>query len=214
VDGVYILADDSMEDMGLACLNSLRTFEPSIPICFIPFHAESDRMRSHARSYGAWVWDDARTLQDCDEISLLFHTELMGHYRKLAAWSGPFERFLYVDVDTLFFQPLRSCFRLLDNYDVIAAVSNNPAIARFVWKDASELPSTGIDTLYAANTGVVFSKAGLFSQQQFYEMALASLRYKDNMALECIEQPLLNYIFTTSGIRWRARSFVPLDELV
>jgi hypothetical protein len=206
VDGLYILADDSVEDLALACLNSLRTVEPFLPICFIPFGPRSERMLSVAQRYRLAVWKDEAILQLCDEVSLLFHQTPTGHYRKLAVWLGRFDRFLYLDVDTLVLQPLEPVFRHLERYDVLTAVSNKPAIRRFVWTGPLPIGKSPVDAEYAANTGFLASKHKLFSYESLRNLATRALSLKSLMALDCAEQPFLNYIITTSGVRYSSLS--------
>jgi hypothetical protein len=212
MNGVYILADDSMEEMAVACLNSLRVAEPLIPICLIPYSLQCERIRSSSRKYGLSVWEDKSALELCDEISAMFHPQAIGHYRKLVAWMGNFDRFIYLDIDTVYLRRLEPLFSLLDFHDVIVAKSNMRSIKRFVWKESFDGNGSSVDTQYAANTGFILSKRELFSRATLRDHARAAVPLKHHMVLECAEQPLLNYIITASGAKYSSLSVLRRED--
>src|SRR4051812_23250796 len=108
--GVYFLANDPMIDLVITFLNSLRAQEPDIALCLIPYDDRTTRIRELASRYCFSVLDDVVALSACDEISSRFHGRIRGHYRKIAAWSGVFDEFVYIDIDTVLLKPLVTMF--------------------------------------------------------------------------------------------------------
>src|SRR3989338_5484618 len=98
--GAYFLADDSVLDLTIAFLNSFRRWNPALPLVCIPFSGRTGQLLSLQQQYGFSMWNDQALLDRCDAISRRFHDETRGEYRKIAAWEGPFEEFIYIDVDT------------------------------------------------------------------------------------------------------------------
>ena len=99
--GVYFLANDGILDMAIAFLNSFRTYNPSTALCLIPYADDVEQFTSLHQQYNFTVWSDVDKLRWCDDISWSFHGCVVGQYRKLAMWEGPFDRFVYIDCDTV-----------------------------------------------------------------------------------------------------------------
>jgi hypothetical protein len=202
--GVYFLASNATWDLALAFLNSVRASNPSIPLCLIPFDGHSDRLFGLARAYGCSVFTDLGVLRQCDEIGARFHGASLGHYRKLACWEGPFDDFVYIDVDTVVLEPIDFVAEYLHDFDVVASHSHLDDIVRWVWKPSiwrtGALASWQI--AYSASTGFIASRRGVLSLDAAYRRVSAAERLARHMALDCKEQPFLNYLMVTSGVRF------------
>jgi hypothetical protein len=190
-----------MIEFAIAFLNSFRTYNPAIPLCLVPFDEETKQVQALQGDYGFDLWQDANALRRCDEISLRFHPEGSGQYRKLAVWDGPYDEFLYIDCDTVVLGDVNYVFRFLDRAAFVTSVSNLPAIRKWVWKDSiyatRTLTHDQID--FAANTGFIASTRGKLSLDRIEEKVPAATILAPHMELLCAEQPLLNYLMVTSG---------------
>jgi hypothetical protein len=206
MNGIYFLANDRVRELVIPFLNSVRTVEPTRPLCLIPFDDDYHEIEGFAKTYNFTIWSDAYALARCDAISRRFHKSVTGQYRKLVAWEGPFEEFAYIDVDTILLASLDRVFPLLSKYDAITGTSNMESIKRFVWRDNAESVFPGLDTTYSANTGFVLSKRGVLTLQDAEKKANLAQPFKEYMALECTEQPFLNYLLVTSGRRYTSLS--------
>lgn len=200
--GVYFLANDGILEAAIGFLNSFRTYNPSIPLCLVPFSDDSERIRALADRYRFTVWGDDAVLRRCDAISREFHDGLtMGQYRKLAIWTGDFDDFLYIDSDTIVLDSVDFVFDHLDRCDFLTSHSNIPRIRHWVWResiyDTGALDAAQIE--YAASTGFVASRAGLLDPERVMAGLDAPLALAPHMELLCREQPLLNYLIVTSG---------------
>ncbi|MES9509796.1 hypothetical protein ABWJ92_25815 [Streptomyces sp. NPDC000609] len=198
--GVYFVANDRVLELATVFLNSFRSNNPDIPLRLIPFDDDHQRIAALAERYGFDIWADDELLARCDEISLSFHDRPKGHFRKLAAWEGEFDEFLYIDSDTAVLQSIDFVFDQLDGYGFLTATSNLPGRA---WKDSIE--ESGILTPeqygYRANTGFVASRKGVLTFPGVTAALPAARAVAPHMKLG-YEQPFLNYLMVTSGHRY------------
>ncbi|MFE7464671.1 hypothetical protein ACFU6R_11290 [Streptomyces sp. NPDC057499] len=198
--GVYFVANDRVLELATVFLNSFRSNNPDIPLRLIPFDDNHQRIAALAERYGFDIWADGELLARCDEMSLSFHDRPKGHFRKLAAWDGEFDEFLYIDSDTAVLQNIDFVFDRLDGYGFLTATSNLPGRA---WKDSIE--ESGILTPeqygYRANTGFVASRKGALTFPGITAALPAARKVAPHMKLG-YEQPFLNYLMVTSGHRY------------
>lgn len=199
--GVYFLANDDVLDQAIAFLNSFRTYNPAVPLRLVPFDDDAAQVRGLADRYGFTVWEDADLLRQCDQISRLFHDgRSQGQYRKLAMWSGPFDRFIYIDCDTIVQDSIDFTYDYLDTYAFVTSHSDMPEIRQFVWRDSIYRTGALTDEQigYATNTGFVCSRRGLIDPRRVLRDVAEPLALAPHMELMCMEQPLLNYLIVTS----------------
>jgi hypothetical protein len=223
--GAYFLANDQVFDYAVAFLSSFRTSNPDVPLCMIPFSDNCERVKSLASQYDFTIFENLDVLKKCDEIAVRFHGQPWGHYRKLAAWSGPFDRFVYIDCDTIVLHPLEFIFAHLDEYGFITSHSDYPNLFRCVWRES--VRECGLFTeqqlSFSANTGFIASRRGLLDIDSVELDIEATLEIAVHFSLEYAEQPLLNYLMVTSAhpytslfmIRYRTRDkTIPLERMV
>lgn len=200
--GLYFLANDRVLDRAVAFLNSVRRFNPDIPVCLIPFADDCTEVMRLRDRFDFTVFHDDAVLTACDGISRRFHGDVWGHYRKLAIWEGPYEDFVYVDTDTVVLGNLDFVFRHLDTYGFVVTHSNMAITRKWVWRNsaygAGALSAEQID--FGASTGFICSRRGHLSLEHAIRRIPAALRLAPHMELLCYEQPLLNYLMVTSGL--------------
>ncbi|MFS2015405.1 hypothetical protein ACEN88_02375 [Massilia sp. CT11-108] len=199
--GVYFLANNGVFEQSVGFLRSFRTHNPKLPLCLIPFDSDFDKISALKNTYSFSVFDDSSLLASCDAISEKFHGFKLGTYRKLVAWEGIFDDFIYIDVDTVVIDSVDFAFEHLKQHDYVASHSNIETIRRWVWKDS--VYSTNLLTTpqiaYSANTGFFVSRRGLLPMKHCSAKVSGGLELKESMELDCMEQPFLNYLVVTSG---------------
>jgi hypothetical protein len=202
--GVYFVANDRVIEMTIAFLNSFRKYNPEIPLCLIPFRNDLDQLRKLQSKYKFIIYNDHDFLTFCDEISIQFHGKIMGHYRKLAIWQGPFDEFVYIDIDMLVLKNIDFVYQILNYYDFITSWSNLASTEKWVWKESiyesNVLNQEQIK--YAANTGFIVSKKTAITPDDIKAKLASALQLKKYMELRCIDQPLINYLIVTSNKRF------------
>lgn len=201
IRGVYFLANDKVADMAIAFLNSFRKYNPDILFCLIPYNSDIKIFENLSTIYNYAIFSNNVILEECDRISLNFHGRILGHYRKLAAWEGDFDEFIYIDIDTVVLSDVFFAFQFISKYDFITSHSSIPAIRKFVWKDS--VYTSGMlnhyQINYAANTGFFVSHKSILSLYLVNKKLDNALKLLPHMELMCAEQPFLNYLFVTSG---------------
>ena len=215
--GVYFLANDRVYENALTFLNSFRTYNPTIPLCLIPYADDSARVRDLADRHDFTIWQDTETLRRCDGVGRAFmpyDVNRHGMFRKLAAWSGDFDEFIYIDCDTVVLHSVDYAFDFLDRHAFITGNSNYPTTRKWVWHDSihqtGALTTQQID--YAANTGFIASRKSLIDLDQVITTQLpGALALAPHMELLCGEQPLLNYLMVTSGLSYTSLSVLAND---
>lgn len=212
VKGVYFLASDGIYDLAVAFLNSFRASNPRIPLCLIPFDSGVERLLKLSNKYQFTVFSDGAALRRCDHISRVLYGRTAGHYRKLAAWEGEFDQFIYIDADTVVLRDVSSLFEHLEHFDML--VSQSPGNRRYVWRDS--IDGTGALTAdqiaYSANTGFLVSRKGalpLHQAEARLDSALALSPHMDSMRTE---QPFLNYLIVTSEARYSSLSIISKQQ--
>ena len=214
--GVYFLANNAVFEQVVAFLRSFRTHNPDIPLCLIPFDGAFDKIAALKDAYSFFVFDGPGLLANCDAISEKFHGHVLGTYRKLVAWEGIFETFIYIDVDTVVTDSIDFAFEQLKHGDYIASHSNIEHIRCWVWKDnvyATNL-LTEPQIAYSTNTGFFVSRRGVLPMKYCMAKVTGALELKDSMELDCMEQPFLNYLVVTSGYSYTSLLKLLIDGIV
>lgn len=201
--GIYITANDRVMDCAIACLNSIRAHDPAIPIMLIPYsddyHQLADRLQ---RDYGVAIYPDlefirrlSSNLQDSFGPGFFARPH---QFRKQACWFGPFDRFLYIDTDTVVFSPIAKVLDYLDDYDFLCYDYQHKGGIRNVFSPA--VVEQGLFTAATLqdlfNCGFWASKKGLLREQDLYEVfqeCAAHPEYFD-FSEKTSDQPIINYL--------------------
>ena len=200
--GVYFLANDGVLELAIAFLNSFRLHNPRLPLCLVPFGTGIDGLLSLADRYKFSLFPQPALYERCDIASRLFHDQIHPEYRKLCMWQGPFEEFVYIDIDTIVLADLDPVFDLLREFDFVAGQSNGRL--KNVWRESiySTRTLSNRQIAYAANTGFIASRKGALSLDDWSGRIEAAFPLRHHMVHHTKEQSLLNYLIVTSGGRY------------
>ncbi|KAB0243285.1 sugar transferase [Microcystis aeruginosa EAWAG127a] len=138
MDGICTLANDRVYDQLIALLNSIEVNGgKDLPVCVYPYDDNTERIRAEiAQRPNVELFDDREVIDLWDNFaksawephptakerwlkagSKGYHR--FGTHRRYCAFDGPFDRFIYMDGDTLLMSPLDRVFAQLDNYDCV-----------------------------------------------------------------------------------------------
>jgi len=204
--GVYMLANDAVYDIAVAFLNSFRINNPYIDLCLIPFNDDIANLSKLSDIYGFDIFSDREKLICCDEIgqSIMRGKKNIGQFRKFCAFEGPYDEFIYIDCDTIVLKDIYITFQHLNSFDIIFSHSNVIDSRRWVWKDS--ILKSGLLNLeqinFAANTGFFCSRKEVITMAHAIEGAIKAQPFIEHMELHCVEQPFLNFLVVTSGIKY------------
>lgn len=222
--GVVTSANDAMFHQLVALLHSIEAnWSPRIPVCVVPYDDAVDRVRRLAEAHPQVVWWEDEDLlarwEGFAEAAWKTHptaldaweakwgarrVHRMGMHRRLAAFEGPFERFLYLDADMLVLAPLDFLLDRLDGCELVVHDDQYRA-PRHVF----DLASPRLHEVFPEEriAGEVFC-AGLFASRRGVlgperrEAVLRGLEAGDAAILYpwAPDQSLLNYAVLKCGI--------------
>ncbi|PSF33612.1 sugar transferase [Aphanothece hegewaldii CCALA 016] len=138
MDGICTLANDRVLNQLIALLNSIEVIlGKDTPVCVYPYDDNTELLTAEiAKRPNVQLYDDQESIERWDNFALCawdthptarqiwkkagsegYHR--FGTHRRYCAFDGPFERFIYMDGDTVAMGPMNDIFKLLDQYDCI-----------------------------------------------------------------------------------------------
>ncbi len=136
MDGICTLANDRVYDQLVSLLNSIEAiYGLEMPVCVYPYNEETKLIAAEiARRPNVQLFDDRAVIQQWDEFAKSiwdvhptaweqwrkyevsgYHR--LGTHRRFCAFDAPFDRFVYMDADTLLMSPLTAVFQQLEQTD-------------------------------------------------------------------------------------------------
>jgi hypothetical protein len=134
--GICTLGNDYVLDQVIALLNSIRaTMGADFPVCIFPYDDQLEQLQAaiadrpnvtlfnDAAAIAEWenqakrIWDVHPTAQQSwppMDDGMYYR---MGMHRRFVAFSAPFDRFIYMDADTLLLSDATPVFERLDDHD-------------------------------------------------------------------------------------------------
>ncbi|MFP4221118.1 MAG: Npun_R2821/Npun_R2822 family protein [Phormidium sp.] len=214
MNGICSLGNDVVFDQLVALLNSIdEVLGRQTPVCIYPFDDRTERIAAEiAKRPNVTLYDDRQSIERWDRFMQNAAPErlnkdkfrLYGAHRRFCAFDGPFDRFIYMDADTLAMSPLDHVFQKLDDHDWV--------VYDFQFKNASKIYNLDSPKLYdifsqkriqaeVFCSGFYGAKGGLFNET-LREQILNHLKSGDYQYLYrgAGEQPLLNYMVMRSGL--------------
>ncbi len=201
--GVYIVANDRVAENAIALMSSLRLTDPDILVYLIPFNDDYHHVAERLSTlYNVQLFPDLDFLhsltQKIGEIFPRDFLALPNKMRKLAAWFGPLDEFLYIDTDILFFTPVSDTLSYLDK-------------AEFIWCDyhfkggledvfSKVVPEQKIfsdDALKDVfNSGLWGSKKSALPLERLYELLRECAAHREyfDFSNGTTDQPIMNYL--------------------
>lgn len=138
MDGICTLANDRVYDQVIALLNSIEAIAgKEMSVCIYPYDNNIDRLAAEiAKRPNVHLYDDKDSIARWDEFARSvwdthptarqiwrkagsegYHR--FGTHRRYCAFDGPFDRFLYMDADTLLMGSVESIFSQLNSHDCV-----------------------------------------------------------------------------------------------
>lgn len=222
MDGICTLANDRVYDQLIALLNSIEAIVgKDMPVCIYPYDDNTERLTAEiAKRPNVHLYDDKDSIARWDEFARSawdthptarqiwrkagsegYHR--FGTHRRYCAFDGPFDRFLYMDADTLLMGSVESIFRQLNSHDCV--------VYDFQHKDPTHVyavNSPQFKTIFSPErirseifcSGFYAAKKDLFSQET-REQLIAYLQAGEAEILYPMapDQTLINYMMMRSG---------------
>ncbi|MBL1200682.1 MAG: sugar transferase [Nostoc sp. GBBB01] len=214
MNGICTLANDYVFDQLIALLNSIDVIlGKETPVCIYPFDDRTQRIAEEiVNRPNVFIYDNQESIERWDQFMLSAAPErlnrskfrLYGAHRRFCAFDGPFDKFIYLDADTLVMNSLDAVFEKLDNHDFV--------VYDFQFKDVSKIynvKSPKLLEVFAQKridaeifcSGFYGSKRGIFDTEQ-RNWLISNLQNGEAEILYegAGEQPLLNYMVMRSKL--------------
>ncbi len=199
--GVYTLANDAVMDWALALFESVKTIAPTIPLCVIPYDARQGLLSDRVRRFGYSYFEspEQEALQAIGERFYPANEFAARGFRKLAAFEGPFERFLFLDSDAVALSSIEAILGALEIAEIDLAHFDTDL-------DQVYRPGALRERLVAHgargfNCGLFAGRRGALTAQRLKE-TLSSLDADwSTQLVPNAEQPFLNYFADHEGLR-------------
>lgn len=201
--GVYVVANDKVQENAIALMSSLRLYDPDIPVYLIPFnddyHTVANRL---SELYQVRLFPDLSFVSGLTEkIGDIFPRDFLAlpnKMRKLAAWFGPLDEFLYIDTDILFFTPVSDTLAYLDQADFIWCDYHfkrglEDVFSDVVREQALFSPEALGDVF---NSGLWGSRKSALSLEQLYQVLADCAAHREyfDFSSGTTDQPIMNYL--------------------
>jgi Glycosyl transferase family 8 len=214
MNGICTLGNDYVYDQLVALLNSIDAIlGRDIPVCIYPFDEQTQRIADEiAKRHNVFLYDNQESIQRWDKFMLEASPASMnknkyriyGGHRRFCAFDGPFDRFVYLDADTLVMNSLDLVWQKLDAYDCVVYdfqfkypdkvynINSNKLLKTF---DQNRLHTE----IFCS--GFYASKKGLFTPDKIAELSSHLKSGEREILYPTGDQPVLNYMFMRSGIQ-------------
>lgn len=234
--GIYTLANDVVFDQLVALLNSIEAnVSRDIPVCVIPYNDQLERVQQEIKSRkNVTLFDNGESIQRWDnfahEICAVHPALKQGNssrntwsrtplLRKLCAYDGEFEKFVFYDADSLAMKPIDKLLEQLDNYDFIfddwehkksrekAALDLSVIENAGLYKEADVIPKLHCSSFFGSKKGIFAPSELEFLKKLLIEdneiQWLREWYFSDAflfcyMTLRC-DRPLFNYTLSPNG---------------
>ena len=202
--GVYIVANDNVTDNAIALINSIRSFDKEIPIVLIPFNEQFQNIASIlSRDSGVEIFPDLKLIDEfTEQVKEIFPQNFLAlpnKMRKLVAWFGPLDEFIYIDTDIIVFESPTKTLDKLSEYDFICCdyhyfSEGLKNIFSPIIKEKQIFNDLELQDVF--NSGYWASKKGTITSQQMEKSLRECSAHEEyfDFTQGVTDQPILNYL--------------------
>ncbi len=224
MDGICTLANDRVYDQLIALLNSIEAIlGREMPICIYPYDDNTEKIAAEIAkrtnvtlyadrtsmerwdNFASAAWDTHPTARQSWEKAGSQGYHRFGTHRRYCAFDGPFERFLYMDADTLLLGDIAPIFAQLEDHDCVVYDFQHKDLTHVYQVSSPKLTEVFSPERLQSEifcSGFYTSTKGLFDEEQ--RMRLLSYLKADEAEIlypMAPDQTLINYMMMRSGYR-------------
>ncbi|MDJ1169419.1 methionine synthase [Roseofilum sp. BLCC_M154] len=206
--GIYIVANNKVKENAIALLNSIRMYDPGITVYMIPFNEEyQETAQILGEKHNVQVFPDLDLVEEfTSKIGEIFDRDFLAlpnKMRKLVAWFGPLDDFLYIDTDIIVFEKMSDILSYLSDYGFICCDYHHSGrglqdIFSPLVKEQNLFTEAELQDVF--NSGFWASKKTAFSQEQMYTLLQECAQHREyfDFSSQVTDQPILNYLVLKS----------------
>jgi hypothetical protein len=202
--GIYIVANDRVMENAIALVNSIRCYNTNVPIILIPFNDEYYQVAEQLGTlHQVQVFPDLEFIdtftQKVGEIFDRDFLKLPNKMRKLVAWFGPLDEFLYIDTDIVVFEDIAANLDQLQTVDFFCCdfhFSGEKLRNIFSSYVLEQQIFTKTELEDVFNSGFWGSKKEIITLNQMYKTLKECAQHKQyfDFTQGVTDQPVLNYL--------------------
>jgi hypothetical protein len=202
--GIYIVANDKVTDHAIALVNSIRCYNPEMAIVMIPFDDNYHGVSSVlSQIHGVEIFPDLELVHRfTKQIADIFPRDFLAlpnKMRKLIAWFGPLDEFIYIDTDIIIFDSVSSTLDKLSEFGFICCDYHHLSegirnIFSPMFKEQKIFSEQQLQDVF--NSGFWASKKEVLTAQQMEEILRECAAHKEyfDFTQGVTDQPILNYL--------------------
>jgi hypothetical protein len=202
--GIYIVANDKVMESSIAFLNSIRLYNRQVPIFLIPFDENYQQVFVALSSrHNVQLFPNLEFVEKFTrEIGEIFDRNFLAlpnKMRKLAAWFGPLDEFLYMDTDIIVFEDIAANLDKLSEVDFFCCDYHHLSeklrnVFSSVVKEQNIFTDSQLQDVF--NSGFWASRKETISESQMYEVLRECSQHREyfDFTQNVTDQPILNYL--------------------
>ncbi len=222
MNGICTLGNDYVFDQIVALLNSIEAiYDKKMPVCVYPYDDNTEKLATEIASrpqvtlyddsvsikrwdsFAKAVWDTHPTARQTWEKAGSQGYHRFGTHRRYCAFDGPFDRFIYMDADTILMSSLESIFEQLEENDCIVYDFQHKDLTHVYDVNSSKLSKVFTEERLRQEifcSGFYGSKKDLFSEEIKNEL-ITYLKNGEAEILYCMapDQTVINYMMMRSN---------------
>ncbi len=202
--GIYIVANDKVMESAIALMASIRLYNCQVPVFLIPFDDNYQQVAAALSSlYGVRLFPNLEFVQQFTrEIGQMFDRTFLAlpnKMRKLCAWFGPLDEFLYIDTDIIVFEDIAANLNKLSEVDFFCCDYHHLSeklrnVFSPVIKEQNIFTDSQLQDVF--NSGFWASRKGTITESQMYNILRECAQHREyfDFTQNVTDQPILNYM--------------------
>ncbi|WP_293353819.1 MULTISPECIES: Npun_R2821/Npun_R2822 family protein [unclassified Microcoleus] len=202
--GIYIVANDKVIESAIALLASIRLYNSQVPVFLIPFDDDYLQVAAALSSlYGVQLYPNLGFVEQFTRrIGEMFDRDFLAlpnKMRKLCAWFGPLDEFLYIDTDIIVFEDIAANLNKLSEVDFFCCDYHHLGeklrnVFSPVVKEQNIFTDSQLQDVF--NSGFWASRKGTITESQMYEILRECSQHQEyfDFTQNVTDQPILNYM--------------------
>ncbi len=202
--GIYIVGNDRVMENAIALLNSIRRYDQDVTVYLIPFNDDYQQIAEILTTvHNVQIFPDLDLLsQFTQKIGEIFPQDFLAlpnKMRKLVAWFGPLDEFIYIDTDIIVFEKIADNLDKLAEFDFICCDYHHKSeglrnVFSPMVRENNIFTESQLQDVF--NSGFFASKKGAITEQMMEDTLRECAIHKEYFDFSCgvTDQPILNYL--------------------